>query len=382
MKHFPFKILILCILLPPVLYIITVPTIEKRLQATYTNEIEDIYIGDTTPLLEGSIRIEDAISRNIDRYTRSKKLLGWGVKAGITITTQKNTILYPAAFQTDVETSLSSPSIPVAEDNYRLLNEGLLVRVQVQLAHGKFMSVAVMGTYILLSIGVFLLSFQAGLKKALKDDLVQKEEFERLINREKGHTERLHALNKERDRFSHELNRIKQRMANEREKVSRNEDEMIDEIVALEENLAQNMTLQQEQQGEIETLKEKIDQFEKGIRKSKKQRSKASAGVKKRFQTLYKNVSIHDRAIDGFITLTPELQLKAEEVILQLHDDPKLVTIKRKVFGKKNRETVFEVIFAYKGRLYFRNIKDKNGEILSIGTKHSQGKDLTFLDNL
>ena len=60
----------------------------------------------------------------------------------------------------------------------------------------------------------------------------------------------------------------------------------------------------------------------------------------------------------------------------------KKIVFKRKVFGKKNRETVFENIFAYKGRLYFRNIGDNSIEILAIGTKQTQSKDLAFLDKL
>ena len=56
------------------------------------------------------------------------------------------------------------------------------------------------------------------------------------------------------------------------------------------------------------------------------------------------------------------------------------VQIKRKVFGKKNRETVFEVIFAYKGRLYFWKISGNRVEVLAIGTKLTQNKSLVFLD--
>jgi hypothetical protein len=104
--------------------------------------------------------------------------------------------------------------------------------------------------------------------------------------------------------------------------------------------------------------------------------------VKKRFDALYKNTAIHDRAVAGFFALTEALKIKAEEVIHQLNEDPKQVHIKRKVFGKKNRETVFEVIFAYKGRLYFRNISGGRVEVLVIGTKLTQTKDLTFLDKL
>ena len=116
--------------------------------------------------------------------------------------------------------------------------------------------------------------------------------------------------------------------------------------------------------------------------KPTRQKVKASEAIQKRFKTLYKNLLVHDRAVSGFISLTPDLQLKAEEIMLQLHDDPKQVPIKRKVFGKKNRETVFEILFAYKGRLYYRNTPEQKLEVVSIGRRRAQAKDLNFLDQL
>ena len=74
--------------------------------------------------------------------------------------------------------------------------------------------------------------------------------------------------------------------------------------------------------------------------------------------------------------------MKAEEVIHQLNEDPGLVRIKRKVFGHKGHETVLEVLFGYKGRLYFRNDKDKGIEVLAIGTKNTQARELEFLARL
>ncbi len=58
------------------------------------------------------------------------------------------------------------------------------------------------------------------------------------------------------------------------------------------------------------------------------------------------------------------------------------MTIKRKVFGRKGHETVFEVLFAYSGRLYFRKTAQNRIEVLTIGTKNTQGKDLKFLEKL
>ena len=118
------------------------------------------------------------------------------------------------------------------------------------------------------------------------------------------------------------------------------------------------------------------------MQKENKQKTNNYNRVQKRFKTLYKNISVNKRALDGFFDLTDDMRIKGEEVIHKLNEDPSLVLVKRKVFGKKSRATVQEVIFAYKGRLYFRKTKDGKIEILTIGTKNTQVKDLEFLDNL
>ena len=175
---------------------------------------------------------------------------------------------------------------------------------------------------------------------------------------------------------------MKAELDRERQKASATEDEMMDELVALEEKIGETLSQQDQHVLEINQLREKIKQFEKENETKTRQRLKGIDAAKKRFGALYKRIAVHDRAIEGFVDLTEEMKIKAEEVVHQLNDDPKLVQIKRKVFGKKSRETVFEVIFAYKGRLYFRNNAGNRVEVLVIGTKLSQNKDLAFLDKL
>ncbi len=157
---------------------------------------------------------------------------------------------------------------------------------------------------------------------------------------------------------------------------------MIQDIVSLEEQIEANILFQEDQQNEIDLLKEKIQLHDKDKQKVGKQKTKALNAVNKRFKTLYKNIHITERAIEGFINLTDEMKIKSEEIIHQLNEDSSIVSIKRKVFGKKGRETVFEVIFAYKGRLYFHKTKDNMIEILAIGTKNTQARDLEFLNKI
>jgi hypothetical protein len=382
MKYFPFKILILCILMPPILYIASVQIFEKKLQSLYSNEIEEIYIGDTRPLFEGSLAVADAITQNIDLYIQSKTLLSWGVKISVTVTTPTNTIIYPDAFDQGEPSDSSIPSMQIAKENYAALNKGFVVAVGVNIALDQFLSYAILALTVFLSILIFSIYYKRSSLKAASETIHIQGELDRLLQLEQQHQSKLETLNQQRKYLSDELHKTKQTFDSEKEKASKTEDEMIDEIVALEENMAENLSLQNDQEEEINALKGKISQFEKGELKSNKQKLKASEAAQKRFKTLYKKLLVHDRAVNGFVSLTSDLQLKAEEIMLQLHDNPKRVPIKRKVFGKKNRETVFEVLFSYKGRLYYRYTPDKKLEIVSIGTKHTQSKDLTFLDQL
>jgi hypothetical protein len=380
MKYFPFKILILCILLPPVLYIVTLQAVERYLHDTYARELEEIYIGDTKPLFEGYLKVEDAVNRNIDRFLQEKPLLHLGVKAKVTVTTKENRIVYPAAYPEDNVKNSHTPSIPIAEENYRLLNEGLIVSLDLSVAHNHLFSNAILGFYIVLSLLVLSVFYRAGVRRSEAETREKEQEIERLLKLQSDYNRQMVHLGREREQLATEITKAKQRLEDEKEKALRSEDELFDEMVSLEEKLSANVARQEDQLKEIEALKEKIEHYER--RTGGKHKAKASETAQKRFKTLYKNVRVNDRAADGFAGLTPEMQLKAEEVIHQLNEDASLVTIKRKVFGKKNRETVLEVIFAYKGRLYFRNSKESGVEILSIGTKHTQAKDLSFLDNL
>jgi len=83
MKHFSFKIVILCLLLPPVLYMFSAWLIESNLKTKYPGRIEEIYIGDTQPLFEGSVRLQDAICKNIDQYLQNDFWISWGINLNL-----------------------------------------------------------------------------------------------------------------------------------------------------------------------------------------------------------------------------------------------------------------------------------------------------------
>jgi hypothetical protein len=392
LKFFSLRILILCILLPPVLYIFSVQSIERHLKGRYANEIEDFYLEDTRPLFEGSIRLKDAINNNINRYIQSKALIALGVKVAISVTSKQNTILYPAVVDAKEASLLPNDAMEIASDNYKLMNEGLVVNVDLVLEHNSLLTNAILGFFIFASILVLSFYYWTGVKKAGQEEMEKNSELFRLKEVEINHADNLKALMKDKKNLISEIKKIKKQLKketikaskNEDEmiKASKNEDEMIKEIVALEEKVHNKINFLNERHEEIDALKEKIKLFEKEARKESKQKTKVYNSVRKRLKTLYKNISIDKRAIIGFLDLTEDMKIKSEEIIHKLNENPKLVPIKRKVFSKKGRATVQEVIFAYNGRLYFRATKNSRIEILTIGTKNTQAKDLEYLDSI
>ena len=288
-------------------------------------------------------------------------------------------ILYPAFFENDATSLLQPDPIQIATENYNLMHEGLILNVDLKVGHNTLISNTILIFYIFVSLIILYYHYRSGLIKAKQDDIEKEKEIDRLLGLKKIYTEKLMTLGQDRKKLTSEAKKIKNQMEDEKEKASRNEDEMIKEIVFLEKETETNLALQIKQQEEIDSLKEKIDQHTKSLQKESRQKTKNYPGIKKRFDTIYKNLSINERAINGFIDLTDDMKIKVEEIIHQLNEDPKLVSIKRKVFGKKGHETVLEVIFAYKGRLYYRKTKDNKIEVLVIGTKNTQTKDLEFL---
>jgi len=382
MKSFPFKIFILSLLLPPFLYFFSVHYLEQRLKILYLEEVKDVYIGDTHSLFDGTVSIQDAVDKNITRYLQSKWFLKWGLKLNVVVTTRQGKILFPAIFGSPKESLSPMDPMRVASENYRLLNEGLIVNISIELEHGKPISILILFTYIGLALLLLYFFTRRAIKNTKKAEIEKAKTIDRLLEREKRSTEVLKTLGMKRIELKNRYDEIKRELEDEKIKASKNEDGMIEEIVSLEEEINRNIDLQQEQRKEIDELKEKIQKSEGEGAKGQEKSLKGTASVTRRFNTLYKNILINKKAISGFINLPEDMKIKCEEIIHQLNENPDYVTIKRKVFSKKSRETVLEVLFAYRGRLYFRTPKDQHVEILTIGTKNTQLKDLEFIDRL
>ena len=72
------------------------------------------------------------------------------------------------------------------------------------------------------------------------------------------------------DRGNTEMDRLKNTLESEKAKAKSNESDLFQEIIQLDEKLSNNLLLQNQQRTEIEALREQIEAFEKGRKKSHK----------------------------------------------------------------------------------------------------------------
>jgi predicted nucleic acid-binding Zn-ribbon protein len=377
-----FTILLLCVILPPVLYTASVQLLEQYAHHRVQTELEKTYIGEIQPLLNGSQRIQTAIQHNVDTFLKQNRWIAWGAKAVVTVRTRDNTLLYPNSdLQDPLATGADLQPVEIAAENYRLLNENPAVSMEFRLPYDSQIPITILAALILSSVTLLCLYYRRWKRQYQHQLDTQARSQQHLARKSQDFERQLHTLEAERNRLGDEVHQMQTRLTQARQQADDSEEEMLEEMIALEEKIAEKKEQQNKQQDSIADLQTKIDQLESQLEKEQSRKTKSSDSTRKRLTTLYKNLEISDKAITGYLDLTEDQKIKCEEIIHQLNADPTLVPIKRKVFGKKNRQTVFEIIFAYKGRLYYRPTATKI-EIVTIGTKNTQQQDLNHLNHL
>lgn len=381
MKYFSFRVLFILILLPPIFYTLTLQGAETYFGNTFSKKLEDTYIGDTKPLLEGTQDIQSVIESNINKFLKSKKLFLWAGGEIHVLVTTKNQIIYPPTYLPDEEHDTSFRDLlKTAQNNFHILSEGLDINLTLKIAHNTKFSNIILTVYILI-FSIILYFYSRLISKKIKTEKNASEmELKRLRGQETRYIEELKNIERVRVDLTKRISDIKSDLSDEKKKADMNEEEMINEIIILEEKLEENNNFCKIQEEEIEGLQHQLAQYEK--KASDRKKEKGLTIVEKRFKTLYKNIDMDKRATSGFNELTEDMKIKCEEIIHQLNEDSNQVIIKRKVFNKKGHNASLEVKFAHKGRLYFRKEKNGRSHLLVIGTKNTQTKDLEYLDNL
>ncbi len=373
MKHVPFRLFAVCIVLPPLLYGFTTQGIIWLLARKYQTEIQQVCVGETAPLLAGDLLLKEAVRRHVDRYLRQQRLLSWGVTAKVWVTAGASTVLYPAPIEKGEAHLHQLAPLDIASENYALLRAGVDASVDVDIDFNRPLSNCLLTVYVFLAIGLLYGVYQVGVRRSRLAEVTVRRQLNRLLRQETESARNLSVLQRDRARLEAAL-------AREKQKAGSQEAELFEEIIALDENLTRNLKLQEHQRAEIAALHQQIENYEKEHQRSRAPKKREMDVLSKRFATLYKHLTIHQRAVEGFVALTEEMRLKGEEMIYRLNEAPDQVPIKRKVFGRKGRETVWEVLFAYNGRMYFRKFGEQQIEVLAIGTKNTQARDLVFID--
>lgn len=386
MKTFPFKILFLCIFLPPVCYILTLNGLETYLGKRETERVQELMIQDQQALFEGRHTIKQEINRNIGRYLSDDFKHRIGIRTEILVRTRDDRILYPSQTKLDTaspfekeggfaETGLESLRYTeVASENYRILSEGLVLDVDLQIGQNTWLGNGILIAYIFASLAVLRTFIRRSLRRTEKEEGEQKRliqglseqlnqaeaKLKEVETRESEYEERIGALRKDKDELTRDV------------------DGLLEELESQEASLKEQKRIKEEMAGQVAQLKEEMERLAQQSRKIKK----TVEAVRKRFGVLYRDLLFTDRALEGFLALTDEFQLKAEETIHKLNDDESAVTVKRKVFGKGGKMDFLEIAFAYSGRLYYQKDSQARKVIVAIGTKNTQEKDLAYLGNI
>lgn len=360
------------------MYIATVHILQTALEKKYSTEIKSLYLGDSKPLLNGRLILKEVVNKNINTYLQDRSFLIRDLNIDVSVRTKKGLIIYPSGVEEDENVFLVGDFLKIASENYNILEQGLDLEVSVSLEPNTFLSGLIFFVFLIISLFFLYFLYSSDKMRIKRETQKKNDEIFRLREFENKNSERLLLLYKE----SEHLKNLLSKMRNKVDDASRVEDGMFEEIVRLEEEVGANFSLQKIQQEEITILNEEIEKLKNGKKKVGKQKIKLGEATLRRFNALYKNISVHDRAIEGYADLEEDLRLKCEEVIHKLNESPETVSVKRKVFGKKGSKTVFEIIFAYKGRLYFRNINGGKIEILAVGTKNTQDRELEFINKL
>jgi hypothetical protein len=381
MKYLSFKILMFCILMPPVLYLLTTNILQDYLTRWYQQDIKNVYLADINDVLNGLTPISEAVQESIDAYREKSTFTDFGGRLEVTVTTNEGSILYPPTYKSDIS-ELPSDPVKLAEENFRILDQGLNLEVRAVIPPYAPISVAILMGYIVAFLSILYACYRRALRTVRAEDAQKADEIERLVALEKSHKERAQSLAEERESLLSQYREIQASLEETKQQAEKEEEELFEEIERLEEKLSENLSRQNEQHLEISQLKEQLEDLEKNRQARAQQREKAAERLGKRFKVLYKNIDLTDRALSGLAEMDDDMSLKAEELIHQLNSDPSLVPVKRKVFSKRGKATVFEAVFAYKGRLYFRKTSQNLVEVLAVGTKKSQHRDLAYLDSL
>lgn len=394
MRHLSYRVIFLCIFLPPVLYIFSIQGLELLFQRSWSRGLQSTLVSDSSALLRGEISIKDEVQRNIDRYLSRSYALKWGVVPRITVRTKTGRLLYPRLSpefnyplqadtpQTGAQTGSPLATLRTAEENLKIMEEGITLSLEAEIPRNTLLANSILVFYIFLFSLLLYRAYRAKTDAAEKLSLRMEEDFKSATQKLHEAQERLVTLAEMEQEYQHEIERLQAEVASASKKVQLTEEQALEEIERLEKKIQGSVAARQQMKEEALRLQEELGRLESAQKSATKRQARQIDMTTKRFRTLYKNLDFHERAIEGFLNLQSEFQLKAEEFIHNINEDESRLSVKRKVFAGKGALPAFECEFAYRGRIYWKKGPDGRTQILGIGTKNTQAKDLAYVKSL
>jgi len=382
MKNFPYKILFLCMFLPPVFYLLTIQGVENYLHRQQVCRLGNILIGDMDALLEGRYSVREEVPRNLGEYLKQSWLPELGVEMDILVKTKDGRIIYPPPSQPNQDSPVGGPGfnyLEVAADNYQALKDGLDLSLSLRVRFGGWLSIGILLFYIFSSLAVLQHFVRKSIRAAEEAEAEQNRRIQELSQNLKEAGLRLEQIRSREAEYRERMAALKR----EKEELSRDVDGLLEEMENLEKGLEEEKSLKEKVQSEMSRTREELEGLrirEKHPGASKKRKRLEAA--QKRFKVLYKDITMTDRAVEGYLSLPEKQQLKAEEIISRLNHNGGQVHVRRKVFTKGGKKDILETEFSYAGRLYFQRDAGAGIKVLAIGTKNTQTKDLAYLETV
>jgi hypothetical protein len=389
-----FRVIYVAFLAFVLLYIFSVKALERGLSTHFERAVAEAV---TVDPMAG--RVTARIQENVDRVVRGSY---WVRPGGVRV----NVLVFGADGQTPLYVGGRPLPLPHATDAMAALREAARLlparaEVSVSVPHNALAANAILVVYAtVLLTALFVYNRALGRREdeelaratAARDSTAERaahieRELDAVRQRladvepaEESHVLEIQQLEAERASLQRQLAALA-----ERETVLRNEAQKSSELDAerktLEEMLDEALRDVGKRDDEIRALEARLKRAAKDAPAAPRLRESEQLG--RRLRALYKNLEIDDRAIDDLVGLRDaDMQLKAEEALKRLSDEPDTAAIRRKVGGLPPHLSIFELGFAGKGRIYYTRGAVRRYRILAVGAKNSQKTDLEYLSRL
>ncbi len=341
--------------------------------------------------MDGQKDLVTEINHNINNFLSSKLPLKLGISAEVIVRTKAGRLVYPdfriqnplkldsGLFSDTTNPEKKLDTVLTAKKNWKIMREGLQLIAKISVPRNSWLANGILTLYIMAFIFFPYAAYLASARKAKLLEISKQQAIDQANKKLNSAQNRLIEISIKENKYQEEISRLKSDLDLAGNKVRETEDEAFSEMVKLDQRLNENIQLKEELELEVLRLEEELNKIDLSF---SKRLSRNTTTTQKRFKTLYKNIKIHPRAVQGFLELEPDMQLKAEELIHNINEDKNKIIIKRKVFSKKRNMSVLECVFGRKGRLYWESVSGAHSQILVIGTKNTQTRDLAFIDTL